>query len=295
YHSVTAARHAFGSVLTANWMSVGHSQGGGAVWKLAEDIESIAGTHCTNEDQASEQAQHLQQSQLVQCIDEAKYYLGTVALAPATKIWDMVKLMASQLLSSSSNIHESSGASLLPVIDLAIKRVFPAYTSSFLGDVMKARMGLAEKAQLCASGMLGLTLDLDVRNLTSMSTTGPTAEDLHIAEQFQNTTAPANGVAAHRPILVVQSANDTAILAETTEQANESACSDGSEVYLTLYPKQDHSGVLTAAAPDWLNWMADRFSGKPTTGKCAKQTKQAFDYEYVRAAPEVDLKTKTLN
>ncbi|KUF81191.1 Shikimate O-hydroxycinnamoyltransferase [Phytophthora nicotianae] len=214
---------------------------------------------------------------------------------PGHQNLDMVKLMASQLLSSSSNIHESSGASLLPVIDLAIKRVFPAYTSSFLGDVMKARMGLAEKAQLCASGMLGLTLDLDVRNLTSMSTTGPTAEDLHIAEQFQNTTAPANGVAAHRPILVVQGVNDTAILAETTEQAYESACSDGSEVYLTLYPKQDHSGVLTAAAPDWLNWMADRFSGKPTTGKCAKQTKQAFDYEYVRAAPEVDLKTKTLN
>lgn len=36
YYSMVAARRVFGHVLTDEWMSVGHSQGGGAVWSLAE-------------------------------------------------------------------------------------------------------------------------------------------------------------------------------------------------------------------------------------------------------------------
>ncbi|KAG7388742.1 hypothetical protein PHYBOEH_007756 [Phytophthora boehmeriae] len=291
YYSVTAARQAFGSVLSAEWMSVGHSQGGGAVWKLAEDVDTIAAAQCSSRTQSQNQEQDTRQTE---CRSEADHYLGTVALAPATKIWDMVQLAAKQLLSS-SNVHSSSGASLLPMIDIAIKRVFPEYNSTILGDTLKARMGLADEAQLCASALLGLTLDLDVADMTSLSTSGMSASDVMLAEQFQNTTAPANGVAAHGPILVVQGVNDTAILAETTEQAYESACSDGSEVHLNLYPKQDHSGVLTAAAPDWLKWMSDRFAGKAAAGQCSKQTKQAFDYEFVRAVPEVDLSTNSLN
>ncbi|EGZ24401.1 hypothetical protein PHYSODRAFT_260204 [Phytophthora sojae] len=199
FHSATAARKVFGSVLTSNWMSVGHSQGGGAVWKLAEDVESIAQSQCADN--------------ATQCTTEPDNYLGTVALAPATKIWDMTKLVAVQL-KSSANIHAYSIVNLIPMVDLAIQRL-PAYNSFMLGKL----------AWLCASGMLGLTLDLD----------------------------------------------------------------------LTLYPKQEHSGVLTAAAPDWLKWISDRFSGKTTTGSCTKETKQAFDNEYVRAAPEIDLSTNSVN
>ncbi|KJZ70246.1 hypothetical protein HIM_10360 [Hirsutella minnesotensis 3608] len=36
YYSAVAARNVFGHALTREWMSAGHSQGGGAVWKLAE-------------------------------------------------------------------------------------------------------------------------------------------------------------------------------------------------------------------------------------------------------------------
>ncbi|OWZ24256.1 Lipase secreted [Phytophthora megakarya] len=206
YHSVTAARHAFGSVLSTSWMAVGHSQGGGAVWKLAEDIETIANqTLCTSQDQTQ---------QTEACRNEADNYLGTVALAPATKIWDTIQMTVAQLLSY-SNFHSSSGASLLPVINLGIKRLYPAYNSTLLGGLMKAPY--------------------------------------------------------------------------------EASCGDGNEVHLKLYPKQDHSGVFTAAAPDWLQWMDDRFNGKATEGECVKQIKQAFDYKNVRAEPEVDLSTNSLN
>ncbi|GMF36738.1 unnamed protein product [Phytophthora lilii] len=170
HHSVTAARQAFGSVLSTEWMSVGHSQGGGAVWKLAEDVNSIAES--------------------------------SARIVPN---------------SSSSNLgptlHDSSAASLLPVLDKAlkcVKSVLPNYTSSCTDGGSNGP---------CASGMLGLTLDLDIANMMSLTTGGPTAADIAIAQEFQDITSPANGSIAHGPILVVRGVNDTAILAETTEQA----------------------------------------------------------------------------
>lgn len=90
--------------------------------------------------------------------------------------------------------------------------------------------------------------------------TGSSAEDELIVEQFQNSTAPANGAKAHGPILVMQGVNDTAVLAQINEQAWESACASRSEVYLNLYPKQDHSGVMMAVALDWLKWVDQRFT-----------------------------------
>ncbi|GMF24139.1 unnamed protein product [Phytophthora lilii] len=122
-----------------------------------------------------------------------------------------------------------------------------------------------------------------------------TAADIAIAQEFQDITSPANGSIAHGPVLVVQGVNDTAIFKEVTEHAWQRACDDGSEVHLSLYPKQDHSGVLTAAAPEWLDWVDARFRGEKTVGACSKQTKSAFDYEFVRAVPEVNLATTTLN
>lgn len=278
FHSVTAARQAFGSVLTDKWMSVGHSQGGGAVWRLAEDVDRLAEKHAYS------------------CGSElASDYIGTVALAPVTKAWDLAKLTIEKY-GQDPDFHSYSVFSLLPLLSVAIKRVYPSFNSSILGDVMSTRMGLAEEAQLCASGTLGLTLDLTIEELTTMTTTdGVTPEDVQIAEAFQNTTGVPSGVVAHGPVLVVQGVNDTTILEEVTEQAWETACGFGSEIHLLLYPKQDHSGVLTAAAPEWLKWVDSRFNGEATAGQCSKVTRQPFDYEYVRAEPELDLSTNTVN
>lgn len=56
-----------------------------------------------------------------------------MALAPATKIWDMTKLVAVQL-KSSANIHAYSIVNLIPMVDLAIQRL-PAYNSFMLGKL----------------------------------------------------------------------------------------------------------------------------------------------------------------
>ncbi|KAF7956496.1 hypothetical protein EAE96_003834 [Botrytis aclada] len=62
YYSVQAARKAFPGMFTKDWASIGHSQGGGAVWKLSDHP-------------------------LVQ--KKSSGYLGTVAVSPASKIFDM--------------------------------------------------------------------------------------------------------------------------------------------------------------------------------------------------------------
>lgn len=272
FHSVTAARHAFGSVLTAEWMGVGHSQGGAAAWKLAEDVVELSAAAGTT---------------------EAANYLGTVALAPAVKIWGLLSELVTNIFPR-DDFHNYAISTYVPLITIAVPRIFPEFSGSILGDVMKKRVGLIDEAQLCIMGAAGLTLDLSVDELTTLGPNGPgaTAEDLEIIQKYQNATAPVNGGKAHGPILVVQGENDTAVLPQIVVQAYEDACADGNEVHLTLYPKQDHSGVIIAAAPEWLQWVDSRFDATSRllsgNGACSSVTKYPFDYENVQAELELD-------
>ncbi|KAF5874673.1 putative prolyl aminopeptidase (secreted protein) protein [Botrytis fragariae] len=62
YYSVQAARKAFPGMFTKEWASIGHSRGGGAVWKLSE--HPLVQKHSSG-------------------------YLGAVAASPASKLYDM--------------------------------------------------------------------------------------------------------------------------------------------------------------------------------------------------------------
>jgi pimeloyl-ACP methyl ester carboxylesterase len=280
FHSVKAARQAFGAVLSKHWMAVGHSQGGASVWRLAEDIVGLAEEHNS---------------------DEVDNYLGTVAMGPATRIWEFVKRGASENLVR-PDFRRFAIPGYFPLTTIAVQRVYPAFNGSILGDIARARMGLIEEAQLCLETVAGLVADLEPGQLTTMTAngTGPTAADVAILEEYQDRMAPGNGSAvAYGPVLVVQAVNDTAVLAEVVEETWQDACASGSEVHLSLYPKQDHSGVIAAAAPDWLRWVDKRFEaaaagqGSSTSRGCTKVTKQAFDYETVKADPEVPVSSST--
>lgn len=69
YYGMVAARQAFPNIFTDDWASIGHSQGGGAVWKLSESTLLKSGT--------------------------AGNHVGTVSLAPALRVHDMVIVSAS--------------------------------------------------------------------------------------------------------------------------------------------------------------------------------------------------------
>ncbi|GME35537.1 secretory lipase [Neofusicoccum parvum] len=125
FYSVTAARQAFGAVLSAGWLAVGYSEGGGAApWKLPESIDAIAAAHGK---------------------DQAARYLGTVALALATKIWDIAQLAAAKVLPR-PDFHAWAVTSLLPYLYVGAHGVFPNVTDAQLGGTMKSRMGLADEA-----------------------------------------------------------------------------------------------------------------------------------------------------
>ncbi|KAJ4142083.1 hypothetical protein NW754_014874 [Fusarium falciforme] len=258
YYSVMAVRKAFGHLLSENWMSVGHSQGGGAVWKLAE-------------------------SRFVQnAVSEAGRYLGTVAICPATRILDMAKEYSKEL-----EAHPQVGQYVLPAelpaLAIGISRVIPSYDFGLLGKALQRRLGLMEKAQMCSTAMMGMTLDLNIEDVVS-----PRGLHNQAVEKWQDETAPGSG-RSPQPMMVIQGLNDTAILPITTRSVWKASCKNGNEVHLREYDGFEHSPTVAASAPEWLEWMGEVFAGKKMAYTCDVKVRAARNKNYVKSSPEFDL------
>jgi pimeloyl-ACP methyl ester carboxylesterase len=256
YYSVVAAKRAFGHHLSKQWMSVGHSEGGGVVWKLAEMV-----------------------SNLEQDSSSAGEYLGTVALAPASKLFNMAEDLLASTSGSSTLSSDSFGE--VPWIVLGIQRLLPSFDYALLAPTMKSRLDLAKIAQTCYYGMIGLTLDLKLHQLVSLS-----AKGLKFLKKFQEMTAPALGDKNHQPILIIQGLDDTSILPKTTYDSWKSSCSFGNELILKQYPGLDHTSVIRPASSTWLSWINDRFEGKETSGNCQEEKVQPFDLHHMKQYSE---------
>lgn len=261
YYSMIAARKAFGKHLTREWMSVGHSEGGGAVWKMAEG----------------------------EYIGKDKNYIGTVALAPATRLIDMA---VSGLLGSSDDSNDqgdtagSGFGSYAPALALGFQRFNSANNMTFLADKMQQRMAISEKGQLCATAMAGLTLDLKLEEIVDLERA---LVALPALQAWQNATAPSSA-RTHAPILVVQGLNDTTILPDTTVEAFKRSCDLGSTIMLEKYPGAEHSPLIAIAAPQWLSWMDDRFERKNITQNCSDGVIKPFGaLSNIKLPPEDDM------
>lgn len=248
YYSVIAARKAFGSVLSKEWMSVGHSQGGGAVWKLAE----------------SDLIKH----------DSTNRYLGTVALAPATYVVDMAIAGLASVVEGENAASVAALVGYAPYLALALQRAQPSYDLAVLSPTMRKRIAVANQAQTCTTALMGLTIDLKATDIISQQ---GIAKDAERFLQWQGQMAPALGDHSPAPILVVQGQNDTSILPNITRQAYERSCQSGNQVHLSSYPGADHSAVIAASAPEWLAWMDNKFTGQLAQGCCSSATRKPFD------------------
>lgn len=244
YFSTIAARKAFG-IFSNSWMAVGHSQGGGAVWKLAESSY----------------------------VKHDRKYLGTVALAPAAKVIDMFIADEDEVASSGYLAFHAK----------ALQRVMPSYNLTILGDVMRQRTVVADKAQLCLGAMGGLASDLSQDEIVSKE---GVKTDIPLLLNWQNQMAPASGGHNPAPLLVVQGLNDTAVVPSVTRASWERSCHDGNEVHLSEYPALEHSPIIVASAPEWLAWVDSRFEGHGTTGACSRVLKKALDIAHVKAPGE---------
>jgi pimeloyl-ACP methyl ester carboxylesterase len=257
YHGMLAARKAFPHAFTDKWASVGHSQGGGAVWKLSE-------------------------SDLVKT-GRAGQYVGTVALAPASRIYDMTVLAAKTILQSAEYaLYDVTYESLM--LPIALQRAIPSIDLSFFSLKFLNRVEIAKIAQSCYTGYLSLGYGLKPTEIFADVAAIDDNADFQI---WQRMMSPANGSSATQPILIIQGGNDTAVLPQITIESYHDACQFGNEAHLRLYPGMDHSDVLTASSPEWLSFLQDRFTNKRSIGTCTRITRHPFDSAHMFTESEV--------
>ncbi|OAR02784.1 hypothetical protein LLEC1_04077 [Akanthomyces lecanii] len=245
-HSVTAARKAMGQIFTKEWMAVGHSEGGGAVWKLAES----------------------------EFVKADKGYIGTVSLAPAVKIADMFEKHIDFILASG----------YVTLVAKALQRFSPSYNFTMLGEIQRQRMAVADMSQPClaAQGTISVGLSRD----QVISEKGLATDLSTVFKDWQAAMAPANGGRTSAPMMVIQGLNDTAVVPQVTHDSWQAACDDSNEVHLREYAALDHSPVVVGAAAEWLAWIDARFNGEKTEGKCTQVQRLPYDGANVIAPPE---------
>ncbi|KAF3001853.1 hypothetical protein E8E13_004454 [Curvularia kusanoi] len=264
YYSVAAARKLFGGYLTHDWMSVGHSEGGGTVWALAEsplvnETSSIAGC-----------------------------YLGTVAQAPAVFQGQQAILA----LESTDNSTSAAGSAADTAGELGwavigYQNLYPNDTLSWLNPTYRKRLDLARKAQACYDSMEAIATDLDLDEIVDLDNTTIALQAMQVIGTIDELTTVGNSMST-QPVLVVQGLADVSVLPEVVESAYNVTCEAGSEVHLRLYPYLDHDPLLPAAAPSFLQWMDDRFDGVATKKACSKKTVYPFSSKYLYAPLDTD-------
>jgi pimeloyl-ACP methyl ester carboxylesterase len=270
FYSVIAAQKAFGHKLTKDWVSAGHSQGGGAVWKLAEQVQQLLDSN----------KRHV-----------CGKYLGTVALSPTPHIRDMVYWAINNVLPL-KDFHRYILTAELPSVAVALRSVYPTFnSSSILAGPLKKRLELADHAQMCTTAMMGLTADLSIEELFSpiLSDDAHKGASDNLLSTWQDATQVVASGRTTAPLLVIQGLADTSVVpADTIASYNKACQTPGYEVHLRLYDGQDHSPTVVATAPEWLDWIKDRFTGVRTSGVCSNITRLPFDSEYVKEEREVD-------
>lgn len=161
--------------------------------------------------------------------------------------------------------------------------IAPNDSTSWILPAFQKRLELAELAQACYDSMESLVADLDVEQVVDL--TDPSAA--YALEVMQNMTA--RGLAAsEQPVLVVQGLSDVSVLPEVVIDTYNQSCVTGNEVALHLYPGLDHTPVIPASAPEFLQWLDDRFDGRATSGRCENITVQPFDAVNMYAPADED-------
>lgn len=255
YWSTVAAKKVFPQSLSQEWVSIGHSQGGGASWKLSEQEQVQA---------------------------EETGYLGGIAVAPNTHIYDaVIEGLKLDEGSSSNTLRESGSSSYVPSLYFALRAVYPDYTAPFLSDLAKRRIKLGERAQLCAAALPAVLHDLNSSQIISSDTLSGVSK----IKEFQDLNAPAQGDKTSQPLLVIVGGNDTTVYPNITKEAYKHSCKAGNSLHLSIYPGLEHSAVFGASAPEWLDFIGRLFRGQ-RLHRCSLREIGPFDALHARKSHE---------
>ncbi len=98
----------------------------------------------------------------------------------------------------------------------------------------------------------------------------------------EQTPKPTN---ASMPIFVAQGTADEVVLANSTAAMQKRWCKAGSDLTMDWLGDVTHQNAGKVAGPAVVDWMADRFEGKPTAPNC-EQTPPVAPYEPPAGAPK---------
>ncbi|KAI4181938.1 MAG: hypothetical protein L6R41_006318 [Letrouitia leprolyta] len=225
FFAVQAAQAAFES-LSKQFVVVGHSQGGGVAWAVAQR----------------------------QATRPVEGYLGAVAGSPVTDFVAQV-----------SNAHPGDAGYVAGLLVRGLQTMFPNFNiSSVLTAQGVGRFNLAAEIQGC-NPVFSVALATG-DNYQDNWQYGPQVE------LYKNRTA-VGGQNISGPLLVVQGAADQIVPAVVTEAAVNATCArfPTHQLEYQSYMGATHIPAMYAAQRNWLDWVADRFEGKPVEGGCRRR------------------------
>ncbi|KAL9082517.1 MAG: hypothetical protein Q9165_008875, partial [Trypethelium subeluteriae] len=212
--AVQAAGAAFPDTLSKKFVTVGHSQGGGATWAVAERQATTPVEGC----------------------------LGCIPISPTTRILDEPEPFGSIIWTGMTEGMKAT----LPETDLT--KILTSEGVQRLEAIRQTNAGVASTVQM-VSGVNLLQPDYKANKYV---------------QQYQD-MVETGGRPIGCPMLVVQGASDPQINATTVQAAVEKtkAASPQAQIESLILPGIAHAPALTAGMRLWMDWIADRFAGKP--------------------------------
>lgn len=228
FYAVEAAQKAWPSQLSAEFVVMGHSQGGGVAWASAQ-----------------------RQSQR-----PASGYLGAVAGSPVTD-FSAFASTPPQFIGTELAFLATTMTSMFPEFDLQ-DWLTPA--------------GL--EANQLIHDLGGCTaVRAESFNAPRTSYIQPDWNETWYLDTF-NKLVSLHGKAFAGPLLVMQGTADKVVFPQGTTAAVKATCAmmPSADLEYAMLEGATHVPALSAGQQLWLDWISDRFSGKPSAGKCTTDT-----------------------
>ncbi|KAK8076304.1 secretory lipase [Apiospora phragmitis] len=234
-YALRAARAAFAEALDARFVAMGHSQGGGAAWSVAEVLSDEEGK--TPEEFA----------------DLAPGYRGAVAGSPTTDVF-------------------TGWPSLIaPFVALALGSVFPSFQlADWFTPVGAARVKLFRELE----GSIGAAQQLFLGDGAAQLLKDGWNETWYV--EAYGKLANAGRRPFRGPLLVLQGTEDVYVPYSVTNATVAATCAahPDSALEFLVVNGTGHVPTLDATRQIWLDWIQDRFEGRPaaTEGRGCKRT-----------------------
>jgi alpha-beta hydrolase superfamily lysophospholipase len=245
-YGLIAARKILGSLLSEEYVVVGHSEGGMTAWRTNERL-----------------AMPNQEALL-----KAGKFLGSVANSPALRPLDLIP--ESIRRAKGGPIGDAVSVLFLQSLALLFPKTFKL--ENYVTDTVLGRIPLLDQGCLLVG-----------RALFSNLTSAQLFKDLSWLQHpdvvdWQKRYNGAGPHALAAPMLVVQGIADPLTYANNTEIDFNRTCSSfpESQATLLLYPEVDHNVAAQATQVDYLPWIKARFDGEEVPKGCAIRTVQTI-------------------